>query len=47
MSSCSARVLDLSTGVPVVVLVRTALDTAGTSVEICYTTVAADRFVFT
>jgi GntR family transcriptional regulator len=39
------RVLHLSPGVPVFVLVRTAFDTEGTAVEVCDTVMAADQYV--
>jgi GntR family transcriptional regulator len=39
--------LQLASGVPVMVLVRTAYDVDGAPVEVCDTTMAADRFVLT
>jgi GntR family transcriptional regulator len=40
-----ARALQLPAGVPVFVLVRTAYDSEGRPVEVCDTTMAADRYV--
>ena len=40
-----ADLLRLGSGVPVIVVVRTAYDTDGTPVEVCDTTMAADRYV--
>jgi len=40
-----ARGLRLTPGVPVITLLRTAFDTAGTAVEVCDTVMAADRYV--
>jgi GntR family transcriptional regulator len=40
-----ARMLRLSSGVPVFSLIRTAYDTAGRPVEVCDTVMAADRYV--
>jgi GntR family transcriptional regulator len=40
-----ARALQLPAGVPVFVLVRTAYDSADRPVEVCDTTMAADRYV--
>ena len=37
--------LQLGSGVPVIVLIRTAFDHEGTPVEVCDTTMASDRFV--
>lgn len=39
------RALHLDTGVPVIAIVRTAIDDADTAVEVCETVMAADRFV--
>ena len=39
------RSLRLDAGVPVIALVRTAIDDSGTAVELCETVMAADRFV--
>jgi GntR family transcriptional regulator len=39
------RALRLDVGVPVIALVRTAIDDSGTAVEVCDTVMAADRFV--
>jgi len=40
-----ARALQLPAGVPVFVLVRIAYDSADRPVEVCDTTMAADRYV--
>src|SRR5690606_5630521 len=40
-----ARSLRLGPGVPVIVVVRTAVDTDGVPVEVCDTVMAADRYV--
>lgn len=40
-----ARALRLVAGVPVIVVVRTAYDTAGAPVEVCDTVMASDRYV--
>ena len=40
-----ARQLRLPSGVPVIVVVRTAFDTDGVAVEVCDTVMAADRYV--
>ncbi|WP_371654738.1 MULTISPECIES: GntR family transcriptional regulator [unclassified Streptomyces] len=44
-SPTEVRVLQLTTGVPVIHLIRTAYDTEGRAVEVCDTLMAADAFV--
>jgi GntR family transcriptional regulator len=39
------KALRLTSGVPVITVVRTAFDTDGTPVEVCQTVMAADRYV--
>jgi len=40
-----ARALHLPPGIPVFILVRTAFDVDGIPVEVCDTTMAADRYI--
>lgn len=40
-----AKSLRLPSGVPVIMVLRTAFDTAGAAVEVCETVMAADRYV--
>jgi GntR family transcriptional regulator len=41
------RSLRLGPGTPVITVIRTAIDTDGTPVEVCDTVMASDRYVLT
>ncbi|MGC0331122.1 DNA-binding GntR family transcriptional regulator [Streptomyces sp. SAI-170] len=44
-SPAEVKTLHLASGVPVIHLIRTALDTEGRAVEVCDTVMAADAYV--